>query len=189
MTFGRGYRSKASAERPKRSRSSRSYCAEFNAVMSIYWRPIERFRSWMHRPCLSPIRTRTRAVYRKSVEDIYNMLITIDGPTASADRARLSTLGTQVKHLAITRPLYDNIRANIVYAHLDSRGRGRVQMAAELLLIYAMGRRQIPPQVRYPAPLDENDNWPRRVRKSNLEPEPFLRSIPVHRYVRNSARK
>jgi hypothetical protein len=36
-------------------------------------------------------------------------------------------------HLALTKAHYDNIRSNITYARLDSRGRGRVQLAADVL--------------------------------------------------------
>jgi hypothetical protein len=43
----------------------------------------------------------------------------MEGPLASADRAKLSTLGKQDQYLAIVRPHYDNVRANIVYPRLD----------------------------------------------------------------------
>jgi hypothetical protein len=125
-------------------------------------------------------RARTRAVYRKSVEDLYTLLLTVEGPAAASDRARLASLKREEKFLALTRPHYDNIRANIVYSRLDARGRGRVQMAAELPLIYAMGRHPAPPEIRYPDPVDENAE--RTVRKAALEPEPFLHSIPAYRY-------
>jgi hypothetical protein len=39
-----------------------------------------------------------------------------------AARARLSTLGTKDKYLALTKAHYDNIRANITYSLLDARG-------------------------------------------------------------------
>jgi hypothetical protein len=60
------------------------------------------------------------------------MLTLMEGPQAAADRARLATLGPKDKYLALTKAHYDNIRANITYSRLDSRGRGRVQLAAEL---------------------------------------------------------
>ena len=125
-------------------------------------------------------RARTRAVYRKSVEDLYTMLLTSEGPVAASDRARLASLGREEKFLALTRPHYDNIRANIVYSRLDPRGRGRVQIAAELPLIYAMGRHHMPPEVRYPDRTDESAE--RTVRQAALEPEPFLHSMPAYRY-------
>jgi hypothetical protein len=71
-------------------------------------------------------RARTRGVYRKSIDELYEMLNTMEGPKTAADRARLSTLGPKDKYLAITKPHYDNVRANITYSRLDSRGRGRV---------------------------------------------------------------
>jgi hypothetical protein len=131
-------------------------------------------------------RARTRAVYRKSVEEIYNLLVTLEGPQAAADRARLAALGRQEKFLAIARPHYDNVRANIVYARLDSRGRGRVQMAAELPLMYGAGRHHVPPEVRFAPLLDDEAALPRRVRQRNLESEPFLVCIPAYRYASRS---
>jgi hypothetical protein len=61
-------------------------------------------------------RARTRAVYRKSIDELYQMLTLMEGPTAVADRARLSTLDPKDKYLAVTKPHYDNIRANITYS-------------------------------------------------------------------------
>jgi hypothetical protein len=127
-------------------------------------------------------RARTRAVYRKSIDELYQMLALVEGPQAAADRARLSTLTPKDKYLALTKAHYDNIRANITYARLDSRGRGRVQLAAELPLLYTAGRWPTPPEVNYPAPLGESAHQPRRIRQSELEAEPFLESIPAYRY-------
>ena len=126
-------------------------------------------------------RARTRAVYRKSVEDIYTLLMTLEGPAAAADRARLSSLRHDEHYLAITRSHYDNIRANIVYSRLDARGRGRIQMAAELPLIYATGRRHVPPEVGYPKAVDEIAA--RKRREPALEAKPFLQTLPVYRYL------
>jgi len=55
-------------------------------------------------------RARTRAVYRNSIEEVYNLLINMEGPLASADRARLATLAKDDKYLAVIRPHYDNVR-------------------------------------------------------------------------------
>jgi hypothetical protein len=126
-------------------------------------------------------RARTRAVYRKSIDELYQLLILMEGPQAAADRARLSTLGPKDKYLALTKLNYDNIRANITYSRLDSRG--RVQLAAELPLLYTAGRWPTPPEVNYPVPVEELESRPRRVRESTLEAEPFLESIPEYRYV------
>jgi hypothetical protein len=111
------------------------------------------------------------------------MLALLEGSTAATDRARLSTLGPKDKYLALTKAHYDNVRANITCSRLDSRGRGRVQLAAELPLLYTAGRWPTPPEVTYPAPADERADQPRRTRRSELEAEPFLQSIPAYRYV------
>jgi hypothetical protein len=62
-----------------------------------------------------------------------------------------------------------------------SQGRGRIQIAAELPLMYATGRRTQLPEVRFPS--DADDSEPKRTREAKLEPDPFLRSLPVHRYL------
>jgi hypothetical protein len=128
-------------------------------------------------------RARTRAVYRKTIDELYQLLTLMEGPQAAADRARLSTVGPKDKYLALTKLHYDNIRANITYSRLDTRGRGRVQLAAELPLLYTAGRWPTPPEVNYPAPAEELESRPRRVRESTLEAEPFLQSIPAYRYA------
>jgi hypothetical protein len=127
-------------------------------------------------------RAHTRSVYRKTVDEIAEMLSNIHSSTAAADSERLTTLDRRVTHLALVRYRYANIRANILYARLDPKGRGRVQISAELPLIYAIGRRTEAPKVHFLAP----DDNPRstRARKSKLEPQPFLNSLPVYRYSR-----
>jgi len=129
-------------------------------------------------------RARTRAVYRKSIDEIYGLLAPLEGPMAAADRARVETLGRQDKFLAVTRQHYDNVRANIVYARLDKRGRGRMQIGAELPLMYAMGRHPAAPQVNFPVAVADHPDQPRRVRQAALEGEPFLKSIPAYGYAR-----
>jgi hypothetical protein len=128
-------------------------------------------------------RANTRAVYRKTVEDIEALLQNREGPKAIADRARLAALPRRETHLALVKAHYQNIRANVLYAHLDPRGRGRVQVAAELPLLYPKGRRLTPPQVRFPPPADEDE--PKRDRESKLEGQSFLESLPVYRYTRS----
>jgi hypothetical protein len=127
-------------------------------------------------------RANTRAVYRKSIEEIDKMLKNLEGPAAMADRARLETLDRRETHLALVKAHYQNIRANVLYARLDLRGRGRIQISAELPLLYAKGRRAQSPEVRFPAAA-EVTNPPGRVRQSRLDAAPFLRSLPVYRYA------
>jgi len=129
-------------------------------------------------------RANTRAVYRKSIEAIQALLVGRDSPTAAADRERLALLDRRETHLALVKERYQNIRANVLYAHLDPRGRGRMQISAELPLVYARGRRVEVPAVRFPVPAAVNA--PRRVRQSKLEPQPFLESLPVYRYARST---
>jgi hypothetical protein len=126
-------------------------------------------------------RANTRAVYRKSIEEINQLLMNLEGPAALADRARLETLDARETHVALVKSRYQNIRANVLYARLDPRGRGRIQISAELPLLYAKGRHPQPPEVRFPAPAEMTT--PSRVRQAKLEPAPFLRSISVYRYA------
>ena len=124
-------------------------------------------------------------MYRKTVDEIADMLSNIHSSTATADSERLATLDRRVTHLALVRCRYENIRANVLYARLDPSGRGRIQITAELPLIYATGarsgRRTEAPEVHFPT--DTNTSaQPKRERKSRLEAEPFLRSLPVFRY-------
>jgi hypothetical protein len=55
-------------------------------------------------------------------------------------RGTLTHIARGRAHLALTKPHYENTRANITYSRLDSRGRGRVKLAAELPLLYTAGR-------------------------------------------------
>jgi hypothetical protein len=126
-------------------------------------------------------RANTRSVYRKTIDEIADMLSNIVSPAAIADRDRLGTLDRRETHLALVRYRYENIRANVLYSRLDPKGRGRIQISAELPLIYTTGRRTELPEVRFPA--DADDSKTRRSRESKLEPEPFLRSLPVFRYT------
>lgn len=128
-------------------------------------------------------RARTRSVYRKSVEEIATTLMSYEGPDASRDRARLASLSPRETHLALVRERYENIRANVAYHRLDKRGRGRVQIPAELPLLCPKGKDFAPPEVRFPTS-DQTHESAARVREAEIEPEPFLRSLPVYRYVR-----
>ena len=126
-------------------------------------------------------RANTRSVYRKTVDEIAAMLTNIHSSTAAADRERLAALDRHITHLALVRFRYENIRANVLYSRLDLKGRGRIQISAELPLIYATGRRSEPPEVHFPAEID-TPTKPKRTRRSNLEAEPLLSSLPVYRY-------
>jgi hypothetical protein len=126
-------------------------------------------------------RANTRSVYRKSVEEIADLLQNLNSPAAMADRELLARLDRSVTHLALVKQRYQNIRANILYARLDPKGRGRIQISAELPLIYATGRHPVLPDVHFP--VEANDALrPERQRQSKLEPQRFLQFLPVYRY-------
>jgi hypothetical protein len=74
-----------------------------------------------------------------------------------AGRTRLARLPERETHLALVEERYDDVRANVTFQGLDSRNRGRVQVRAELPLLYPL-------------------------RRSN-EDKPFLDTLPVHRYL------
>jgi hypothetical protein len=128
-------------------------------------------------------RANTRNVYRKTVDEIADMLSNVSSPAAISDRERLATLDRRITHLALVRCRYQNIRANILYARLDARGRGRIQVSAELPIIHAGGRRSEPPEIQFPDEADDTTQL-KRTRATKLEAKPFLESLPVYRYSR-----
>lgn len=126
-------------------------------------------------------RAHTRSVYRKTVEEIAAMLSNINSSAAIADRERLAGLGSQITHLALVRHRYENIRANVLYSRLDAKGRGRIQISAELPLIYAVGRHNEPPEVTFPVGSGDLQK-PARSRAAKLAAKPLLHSLPVYNY-------
>jgi hypothetical protein len=127
-------------------------------------------------------RTLTRAVYRKSIAQIRLMLEGSSGPMASDDLALLSALPRSEKYLALVRDYYENTRANVVYDGLDRRGRGRIQIAAEIPLLYPTRRASAVPAVRFPKSRERLSEKPRQ-RESKLHKEQFLVTLPVWRYI------
>ena len=125
---------------------------------------------------------RTRPVRRKTVEEIYTLLSTREGPKAAADRARLEALARSEKHLALVRDHYTNVRANVRFVRLDARGRGRMQCAAELPLLFALRKKDLPPEVTLPSAPITIDRPPRE-RERMIEAAPYLDSLPVYRYL------
>jgi hypothetical protein len=131
---------------------------------------------------VSYTRANTRAVYRKSVEEIAELLANINSQAAMRDRELLATLDRRITHLALVKEHYQNIRANVLYSRLDPKGRGRIQISAELPLMYARGRSHEPPEVHFPTEVDKSTQ-PQRTRASKLQAQPFLGSLPVYRYT------
>jgi hypothetical protein len=124
-------------------------------------------------------RANTRAVYRKTIDEVYSLL-SADGAVAAQDRARLSTLPRSVTNLALVKERYQNVRANVLFSRLDARGRGRIQIAAELPVMYSKGR-QAEPTLKFLS-IDYTSDTPKRQRRPEIEDTPFLQSLPVFRY-------
>ena len=123
----------------------------------------------------------TRSVYRKSRADILDMLENSGQPGAAEDRARVRA--TRDRWFALVRDHYANFRANVWFQGLDRRGRGRVQLAAELPLIFALREHGTWPEIVYPEPRDElAPGEAPRVRVGRLEAAPLLTAVPVYRY-------
>ena len=130
------------------------------------------------------VRASTRNVYRKPLDEIAAKLADFSGPDAAQDRETLARISRTDDFVALVTDHYDNIRANIVYERLDKRGRGRVQVPAEIPLLYAQGRNPTPPEVEFPPAAKEGADPSRQPRRSKLESEPCLTTLPVYRYRR-----
>jgi hypothetical protein len=130
-----------------------------------------------HRPAqVAFTRARTRSVYRLSRADLLGRLELSSDPRAAEDRARVRAC--RDRWFALVNERYANVRANVRYEGLDARGRGRVQVAAELPLLYASGRGGEQPEIRWPPA----EVGVRREREGRLEDEPFLVTLTAHRY-------
>jgi hypothetical protein len=126
-------------------------------------------------------RALTRAVYRKRRDEIATMIEASGRLTAADDLERLRKLPARETHLALVKQHYTNIRANVWFDGLDSRNRGRLMIAAELPLLYPLGRSRALPEIHYPGTAGAERTTP-VARAGKLEPEPFLESLPVYRY-------
>ena len=127
------------------------------------------------------VRARTRAVRRRTRDQVLDLLDRTDRPGVDADRTRLLRLPITERHLALVEERYENLRANVTFRGLDARNRGRTQVAAELPLLYPLGRAKELPEIVYPS-LDDEATTAVQARTGKLEPEPFLTTLPVYRY-------
>lgn len=95
---------------------------------------------------------------------------------------RLRMRACRDRWFAIAEAHYENYWANVWYEGLDTRGRGRVQMAAELPLMYPRGRVAHLPAIRWPG---AESAAPRTLkpRPGILEATAFLKTLPVFRYA------
>jgi len=126
-------------------------------------------------------RALTRAVYRLPRSDLAALLLDSTRPSAATDLERLRQLPARETHLALVKERYTNVRANVWFAGVDNRNRGRAMIAAELPLLYPVGRSRQLPEIRYP---DAEQGAPpaNKPRTGKLEAEPFLATLPVYRY-------
>jgi hypothetical protein len=127
------------------------------------------------------VRARTRSVYRKTRAEIAALLGALDRPGVAEDQARLQRLTERETHLALVKERYTNVRANVWFNGLDARNRGRVQVSAELPLLYPLGRSKDIPEIKYPEP-EAGTRPETRQRTGKLEDTPFLETLPVYRY-------
>ena len=126
-------------------------------------------------------RAHTRAVYRKARTEIQAMLEASNRLAAANDLARLRHLPAGETHLALVKERQSHVRANVWFDGLDRRGRGRVQVIADLPLLYPLGRSRDLPEISYPEP-DLAPAAPSVRREGKLEAAQFLESLPVYRY-------
>jgi hypothetical protein len=116
------------------------------------------------------------------------MLTLMEGPHAATDRACLSTLGPKHKYLALTKPHYDNIRANITYSRLDSSPPGGrcagVHFRGVCLLLSEI-ERLFAPQVACIATTQKRINLHKlfkitiNIREIAMTPDPSAQNTPV----------
>jgi hypothetical protein len=128
------------------------------------------------------VQARTRAVYKRSREELLSIVSGSMRVGAEEDIARLRKLPPNERFLALVREHYDNVRANVTYPSLDSRSRGRVQIRARLPILYPLGRSKEPPLITYPGDGDQARRE-RAARPSKLREEPYLTTLTVHRYA------
>ena len=125
-------------------------------------------------------RAHTRAVYRKRRDEIEALLETSNRLTAAADLARVRHLPATETHLALVKERQSHVRANVWFDGLDRRNRGRMQVIADLPLLYPHGRHRDPPEINFPKP---DTGHPAVQRTGKLEAKPFLETLPVYRYL------
>jgi len=127
-------------------------------------------------------RTLTRRVRRLTREALFERLEFSGKPGAAEDRERLRAAPDS--HFALADPHIPNVRANVWYQARDARNRDCVQISAELPIIYRCGRSPTLPAISFPDSADwaRAADGPRRPRTTKLEPDAFLRTLPVFRY-------
>lgn len=131
---------------------------------------------------VSYVKAITQAVYCLSKEEVLELLEKSSKPGVEEDRARVQKLprGTE---LALVRKPYENLRANVRLSSANKQNKIRVQVRAELPLLYQLpARGGDAPEVSYGGGAGRVGG--RRERPRYVEEEPFLNTQPIHRYQR-----
>jgi hypothetical protein len=128
----------------------------------------------------------TRNIYRVTRKTLKNLLATCESPRAAADLQTLEDC-PDVQFAAIVSKSYENHRANVWFDGLDTRGRGLIQVRAELPILYPLGRGAASLEVVFPK---AGQGSKRRKRADAIvDDEPFLPSISAHRYKPRKPRR
>lgn len=130
------------------------------------------------------VKAKTRAVYKQTREELLALLEESSRPGAEEDRARLRKLPRGEGGLAWVGPYHENTRANVTYATGDRTARVRRQIAAQLPVLYPLGRSKVLPEVEFPigGPRRSEASAPREAR---IEAQAYLTTMPVHRYLKD----
>lgn len=124
---------------------------------------------------------RTRAVYRMSRVEVLAMLANSGRPGAEQDIARVRTV--RDRWFGLAREHYANVRANLWLSRGDAEDRARIQVAAELPLLFHLRTSRRWPTIVFPArPRTAPAEAPPRARAGRLQAPPFLQTLPVYRY-------
>jgi hypothetical protein len=132
------------------------------------------------------VKARTRSVYRRTREELLALLDESSRLGAEEDRARLRKLPRDEGTLVWVEPYQENTRANVTYATGDGRGRVRLQITAQLPVLYPLGRSKVLPEVEFPIDGPRRSEAARR-RPARIEEEAYLTTMPVHRYLKHGA--
>lgn len=131
---------------------------------------------------VSYVKATTQAVYCLSKEAVLELLERSNKPGVEEDRARIQKLPRHTE-LALVRKPYENLRANIRLSSANKQNKIRIQVRAELPLLYQLpARGGERPEVSYGGGPGRVGG--RRERPRYLEPEPYLSTQPIHLYER-----
>ncbi len=151
------------------------------------------------------VRAKSRSVYRRAREDLVSLLNESLRPEAAEDLARLRKLPPRERFLAEVGEHYDQIRVNVTLpTPPPPKGKPRKGAAVNKSATMAkVGKRKSPnrrqlngalpilydrkgcttlPPITFPRPVDAPPSG-KAPRRKLLKDEPYLKTLPVHRYV------